>query len=312
MGINFNGEDFKKGLPDSSLIPDESSNTIGVYAQDDWKFTGKFTLQAGLRYDHHSLYGDFVLPGASLMYKVNHEVTMRLGGGLGYKTPTLFSSEIDEREYHYLAGYKSGVQAERSYGLNYDINYKTKSGDWDLTFNQTFFYTQIDKPLLLDSISNIYSMKYFNAAGPLQTTGFETYIRAKEEEFEIYLGYVYTDARRKYDAMHAHLPLIARHKTASVVSYGFSEHFRAGIELAYTGKQYLDNGASTTPYIIGAAMINYKVKHISFVLNCENIFDFRQNKNNTVAYSPYTNPTFPEIWAPLDGRVINLSMQVKL
>jgi iron complex outermembrane receptor protein/outer membrane receptor for ferrienterochelin and colicins len=27
--------------------------------------------------------------------------------------------------------------------------------------------------------------------------------------------------------------------------------------------------------------------------------------------APLTNPSFPEIWAPLDGRVINLSMHLK-
>jgi len=310
-GINFNGEDFKKKLPDSSLIPNETSNTIGLFVQDDWNFGRAFTLQAGLRFDHHSLYGNFILPRLSLMYKMNQGITMRLGGGLGYKTPTLFSAEIDERDYHYLSGYKIGIQAEKSYGFNYDINYKTKMDEWNITFNQTFFYTQIRQPLLLDSVSNSASFSYYNATQSLLTLGFETYVQAKLDELEIYFGYVHTNARRKYEGAHPHLPLIAGNKLATLVSFEVSDNFRTGLELSYTDKQYLEDGSATSPYVIGAVMIKYVLKKVSLVLNCENLFDYRQSKNNAVAYPPYTNPKFPEIWAPLDGRALNLSMQIK-
>ncbi len=312
IGINFNGEDFKKQLPDSSLIPNGASNTVGFFTQDDWKLTDQFTLQAGLRVDAHSTYGVFVLPRVSLMYKVNHAVTMRLGGGLGYKTPTLFNAEIDERDYRYLSGYTNGIEPECAAGANFDINYKRKLGDWLLTLNQTFFYNQISKPLVLQTAGATPSALYYsNAIAPLQTTGFETYVQATHDELELYAGYVYTNAKRKYDAGNPNLPLIARHKFATVMAYDFSEHFRAGVEAAYTGSQYLDNGTTTAPYVFTAAMLRYNIGKAAFVLNCENLFDYRQNKNNRTVFPPYTNPTFPEIWAPLDGRVVNLSMYVK-
>lgn len=58
-------------------------------------------------------------------------------------------------------------------------------------------------------------------------------------------------------------------------------------------------------------ILRYNVGKAIFVLNCENLFDERQNKNGSLVSAPYTNPSFPEIWAPLDGRVINLSMHLK-
>lgn len=312
IGINFNGEDFRKKLPDSSLIPGEASNTIGLFAQDDWKLAPAVTLQTGIRYDHHSVYGGFLLPRLSLMYKMNTSVTMRLGGGSGYKTPTLFSADIDERDYRYLSGYHTGTHAEKSDGLNYDINYKTKIGEWNITINQTFFYTWINHPLLLDSLSNPVSFTYYNTIKSLQTRGLETYVRAKLEKLEIYLGYVYTHAQREYDVAHPNLPLVAKNKLASLVSLGLSDHFNVGWELSYNGKQYLEDGSTTSAYVIGAAMIRYAFARVSLVLNCENLFDYRQSKYGAVVFPPYANPKFPEIWAPLDGRVLNLSMQIKL
>jgi len=311
-GINFNGDDFKKQLPDSSLIPDEKNSTAGFFAQDDWKFNNHLTLQAGLRIDAHNRYGTFVLPRISLMYKMNPEITMRIGGGLGYKTPALFNSEIDERDYHYLMGYASAVQAERSLGMNYDINYKKRLGEWELTLNQTFFYNRIEHPLVLQTAGFITPVYFYaNANNRLQSSGFETYVQAMHHALELYFGYVYTNAKRKYAPVNQNLPLIARNKFATVIAYEFSKHFRAGIESAYTGKQYLDNGTTTSPYLFTAVMVRYNVGKAAFVLNCENLFDYRQNKNNTVVFPPYTNPGFPEIWAPLDGRVVNLSMYVK-
>lgn len=312
-GMNFNGDDFKRHLPDSSLIPDEQNRTVGLFAQDDWKWNDRFTLQSGLRIDLHDRYGTFVLPRLSLMYKMNPEITMRLGGGLGYKTPTLFNSEIDERDYRYLAGYALSVKAERSLGMNYDINYKKKWGEWELVLNQTFFYNQITAPLVLQKaglVSPVYF--YANESERLQTAGFETYIQARHAELEMYVGYVYTHARRDYAPVtQRNLPLIARNKFATVIAYEFSEHFRAGIEAAHTGKQWLEDGSTTSPYLFAAAMMRYNVGKLAFVLNCENLLDYRQNKKNAVVFPPYTNPVFPEIWAPLDGRVLNLSMYVR-
>ena len=124
-------------------------------------------------------------------------------------------------------------------------------------------------------------------------------------------GYLYTDARKTYDDLQPRLPLIARNKLAGIVAYEFSDKLRAGLESAFTGKQYLSNGTTTKGYVFAAAMIRYGVGKVSFVLNCENILDYRQNKTNQVVFPPYNNPSFPEIWAPLDGRVINLSMMLK-
>jgi hypothetical protein len=46
------------------------------------------------------------------------------------------------------------------------------------------------------------------------------------------------------------------------------------------------------------------------VLNCENIFDYRQTRKESIVYGNMTNPSFKQIWGPIDGRVVNLSMRI--
>lgn len=308
-GFNFTGERFSKHIPDSTRFDFYYQKTVGFFVQDDWKIAEKFTAQPGFRLDNNNVYGNFALPRLSLLYKINRQFTSRLGGGLGYKTPSLFAAEIDERDYPKIFPPLSSdppLKAERSTGVNWDINYKNVVNGWHITVNQMFYITSIKYPQIFGTIPNgvIYTV---SANKPVDTKGFETYVALNHDELEIYLGYTFTDAQKKYDAAHPHVSLSAKNKFASVLAYEFADNFRAGIEAAYTGKQYLDDNSTTSPYLFAAAMVRYDIKHISFVLNCENLFDYRQTKKESIVYGSMSNPSFKQIWAPIDGRVINLS-----
>ncbi len=311
-GFNFTGEKFNKHFPDSTLFDNYYQKTVGFFVQDDWKLSQKFIAQTGFRLDNNSEYGSFALPRLSLLYKISHQFTTRLGGGLGYKAPSLFASEIDERDYSRILPPLPAdpkLKAERSSGTNWDINYKNIVNGWHITVNQMFYFTGIQHPQYFATLPNgiIYTG---NATKPVNTKGFETYIALTHEALEIYLGYTFTDAQKKYDAAHPHVSLSAKNKFASVLAYEFTDKFRAGIEAAYTGKQYLDDNSTTSPYLFVAGMVRYDVKNISFVLNCENLFDYRQTRKESIVYGPVTNPLFKQIWAPIDGRVINFSMRI--
>ena len=314
-GINWNGENFSKKQPDSSRLVSYTNYTTGAFAQADWK-VGRFTAQPGIRADYvqYDFYKKvLLLPRFSLMYKFDNHFTSRIGGGLGYKIPTPFSAEVDERDYHYLLPV-NGVdnQPERSYGANMDINYKTKVDGWNITLNQGFFLTHINHPLLLVNTPVPSPSYYANAGNPVVSSGAESYVQLRKDELELYLGYTYTNALRKYDVVNKHFPLTANHKLSGVIAYEFSQKFRVGIESSFTGHQYLDDGRTTPSFLFLAAMVRYNVSKISFVLNAENLLDYRQSRKESIVFAPFTNPSFPEIWAPLDGRVINLSMTVKL
>ncbi len=309
-GLNFNGENLRKGLPDSTLISNYHFFTLGLFAQDDWHIHPKFTIESGLRSDFHNEYGSFILPRISLLYKINPEWTMRMGGGMGYLIPTVFETDVDERDYPKLQPLDKKIEAERSTGINWDINYKKRIGQVELAINQSFYITQINHPLVLQKTAT--AISYFTATQPVLTRGFETWLQVSVAGLEAYLGYTLTDARKKYDPVHPYLDLSARNKFASVISYEFSKRFRACIEAAYTGKQYLEDGSQVPSFPIAAGMIRYDVGRFSFVLNCENFFDYRQTKKESIVIPPYINPTFKQIWAPIDGRVANLSMKINL
>lgn len=59
-------------------------------------------------------------------------------------------------------------------------------------------------------------------------------------------------------------------------------------------------------------VIQYNAGKVTFVLNGENPLDFRQKKYGRIYDGTINNPLFHKLWAPIDGRVINLSIKWKL
>ena len=91
------------------------------------------------------------------------------------------------------------------------------------------------------------------------------------------------------------------------------EHsFRAGLEGFYNGRQYLSNGLQSRDYFIMGIMGEKMFKHFSIVLNLENITDTRQTRFENILIPPVTNPSFKEIYAPLEGFIGNMAVRIKL
>jgi iron complex outermembrane receptor protein/outer membrane receptor for ferrienterochelin and colicins len=202
--------------------------------------------------------------------------------------------------------------AEKSVGYNAEFNYKKKFGnDNEIFINQAFFLTQINHPITgnINSKGNIY---FKNENKPVISKGFDTYIKATLDEWELYLGYTFTIAENKFLEKNQFIPLTPKHRFAMTALKEFNT-WKAGIEASYTGKQHRLDYTFTPSYLFMAAMISKDVgKHFTLVLNCENLLDYRQSKKESLYFGSISNPTFYPLWSPIDGRVINLSVKWKL
>ncbi|GAB3300596.1 hypothetical protein GCM10027511_15830 [Hymenobacter humi] len=319
-GLNLLGEDFEP-LPAPGRVPllnDYRYATVGGFVQDDWQLTSTLSVQGGLRLDHHNAYGNFLLPRAAVLFKPAPDFTLRLNGGYGYRVPVPYVNELDERELPRVQPLQ-GLRAELSQGLNGDVNYQHRfASGLNLNLNQGFFYTRLQHPLVLRDVKiplgpNVTGtgLAWFNAGAPTVSQGLESYGRLRYEGTELYLGYLFTYARRRYDPANPNVPLAARHKLATVATQEFGEHLAAGIEASYTGRQYLEDGSSRPGYPIAAALVRYHTGPWTFILNGENLFDYRQTRREAVVLGDRTNPDFPELWAPVEGRVLNVSVNWK-
>ena len=297
---------------------DNSTTTGGIYAQHTWDASNKIKLESGLRIDavnyKNALYRNnevFVLPRISFLFKYSPKWSSRIGGGMGYKTPTLFTEETETIQYKGVAQL-SNVQSEKSYGGTADINFNTQLGNnLVFTFNHMFFYTLIDHPLVLQEYASR-NYRFFNAGEPVKSAGFETNARfVYKRNMKLFLGYTYTDSRANYRSGNQILPLIPRSKLNTALIYEKESVIKVGLEAYFTGRQYLNNGNATPGFSEFGLMAEKTFRHFSLFVNFENFTDTRQSRYKNVVNGSHLDPTFDEIWTHTEGFVVNGGVKIR-
>jgi len=315
-GLNIMYDDFDQ--KDNESL-DAKSFSTGAYIQHTWDITEKVKLENGLRFDNvkysnsnFSKNQSFILPKIAALFIINNKWSSRIGGGLGYKIPTIFTEQTEQNQYQNLLPLDN-VVAERSLGATADINYKTLVFE-DLLFgiNQMFFITQINKPLVLE---NDGTNSYFvNASESVVSQGFETNVKfIFKYDFKLFAGYTFTNAEASYLAGNQFMPLLPKNKLNLALVYEKENNFKLGLEGYFTDKQYLYDGSQTPSYWEFGFMAEKTMwSHFSFFINFENFTDTKQSNYKRVVNGPNNNPAFDAIWMHTEGFTINGGVKIKL
>lgn len=270
-------------------------------------------IETGFRGDYQNEYGFFALPRISALFKANQNLTMRLGGGLGYKTPTIFSEDAERIQFRGVLPIDiSKTKAEQSVGTNFDINYKTSlSDEVYLSVNTLFFYTQVKNPLVLVPTSSSL-FEFQQPKGFIDTKGIETNVKLSYSDFKLFIGYTFADVKQHYNGNSTAFPLVAKHRLNNVLMYEIEDKLKIGLEAYYFSPQKLNDGSTGKSYWITGLMAEKLWENFSVFLNFENFLDTRQTRFDTIYTGSISNPNFRDIYAPVDGFVINGGIKFKL
>ena len=310
IGANLYTSNFDEN-ENALLQRDQKDVTFGAFVNNIYDISEDWILETGLRADYNTDFGFFPLPRISLLYKKNSGFSSRIGGGLGYKIPDIFTEEAEYINFeNVLAIDKSTVDTERSYGVNFDLNYQTSlSDEIGFSINQLFYVTAINDALLLNTTDNSL-FQYENATDKIVSKGAETNIKFSYKDFRWFLNYALIDTKLNYLAGSPQKPLTAKHNAGSVLMYE-SEKWRIGYETYYTGKQFLSNGTETTDFVTMGLLLMRNFKLGSVFMNFENFTDRRQSRFSPLVLPPHENPVFPEIYAPTDGFIFSVGLIIK-
>ena len=290
-----------------------STTTIGLFVQNTYKVSKVFSLESGLRGDYNTpatkgnANGIFVLPRLNGLFKLNKHWTSRIGGGFGYKMPSIFNDQSEEKGYSVINSIvMENIKAEQSVGGNADINYRGHWGGATININQLFFYTYVQDPLILTSNT------FTNANGNLYTQGAETNIKLGFNDFNFYLGYTHTDTKQHFNGTVTTQALTAKDRVSFDATYEIEDHFRAGVEAFYTGEQLLDDDRIGKSFVTFGVLVQKMWKNFDVYVNAENLTDRRQSRWENIYSGTISKPKFNDIYTPLEGAVINLGVKIKL
>lgn len=315
FGLNYLLDHFgevneRNGFP----LRNYTYHTLGGFVQSTRDLNSKVTLEGGVRGDYNNQYGFFLLPRASALWKISEHLSTRLGGGIGYKVPTIFTEDAERIQFRNVLPIDvHNTQAEWSYGANYDINYRIAllGGKLSFSINQLFFYTRIDNPIILTLVGNG-NLAYHQMGGNLDTKGMETNVKLGYADFKLLIGYTLADVKQHVQGVNSNYPLVSRHRLNNVLLYEIEDQWKIGAEAYCFSPQLLSDGSTGKSYWTCGLMAEKLWKRFSVFVNFENIGDTRQTRFDAIYTGSVTNPVFKDIYAPLDGFVVNGGVKMRL
>ena len=314
FGANVCTDDFKEKALTILALRNYQLITSGLFIQNTWDVNKKLVLETGFRYDYVNSYGAAALPKISILYKPLAGLSSRLGGGFGYKAPTIFTEESERISYRNVLPVKpDSNKLERSYGGNWDVNYRTSfaGGRVSFSINELLFYTTINNPLILTpQLNNLY--RFENSPAHIDAKGAETNVKIGYKHFKLFLGYTYTHSHIHHNDVFVETPLTPRHHTNSVLMYEVDNKWKVGIEAYYYSPQRLSDGLTGQEYVLCGFMAERIWKKCSVYINFENMLDSRQTRFDSIYTGTVTYPHFRDIYAPLDGFVANGGLKLNL
>jgi outer membrane receptor for ferrienterochelin and colicins len=310
-GLNLWTDKFSENKGTLTKVRDYTQTTFGVFVQNTTLFSEKVSLESGVRGDYVIDYGFAFLPRLSLLYKASPAFSSRIGGGFGYKAPTIFTEESERMQYQNVSPISPDRhELEKSYGANWDLNFRTELGEVGFSINHLFFYTYLDNPLFLSLIDGNYA--FANVNGYIDTKGTETNVKLELGDFKLFIGYTFTDTRIHNDGISLQNPLTAKHRLNNVLMYEVEEKWKVGLEAYYFSRQRLTDDSYGKEYWICGFMVEKLWEKFSVFINFENFLDTRQTRFDTIYTGSITNPVFRDIYAPVDGFVINGGIKLNL
>jgi outer membrane receptor for ferrienterochelin and colicins len=291
---------------------DRSTTIPGLFAQEEWVPADWLALSASARLDWPTAQGTLFSPRVSLLLRPG-PWSIRASAGAGHHVPGHWIEEIDAIGLTALESATS-LDVERARSASLDAG--REIGPVEL--NATLFGSIVrDAVALRRTIEGAVVVQ--NVPGDTRTWGTELLARLHAESIHATLSYALTRATEPHPETGARreVGLTPRHTAGLVVAWEDEDRGRIGAELYYTGEQTLHDDPYRTrsrPYAVFGVLAERRFGAARVFVNFENIGNVRQTR-----YAPFLLPApttegrrTTDAWAPLDGRVINAGVRLKL
>jgi iron complex outermembrane receptor protein len=294
---------------------DFAFTTPGLFAQLTTDVSERLALTASVRGDAHSAYGTFVSPRLSALFRLTPTWVLRASTGSGFFAPTPFTEETEVVGLAAMVPL-AGIDAERALGGSVDVGGQVG----EIELNVTAFGSVIRDPVgVRDAMTAVPRVELVNLGLDTRTGGGELLARWQRDPIRLTLTYTYvqsseadpeTGARRSS-------PLVPDHQAGLVASYEREGEMRAGVEVYYTGRQWLDDDPfreRSRPFVHVGVLAERAFGRARLFVNAENLFDVRQTDWDRLVRPSigkggrWTN----DVWAPLDGFVMNAGVRWSL
>ncbi len=316
-GINVNN-------PNNQFVP-------GIFAQDEFRVSEKFTALGGVRLDHHTDHGFIFAPRLNFKYKPSEWTTFRSNFGTGFKVVNLFTED-----HAFLSGQREVIIAddlnpEESYNVSLNFNHVYTGFGGSGSLDMEGFYTYFTNKIIPDYDTQGFII-YENSSGHAKSLGFAANVNHNFTfplSLNIGVNYLNTTETEKLDDGTVETSdILFSPKWSGVFSANYrlrKQDITFAYTIQYTGVMTLpevfdlDNTGTPLPYArptksdpfsLHQLQITKGVKNnFALYAGIENVLNFIQTQSPLVGYndpnyalgfSPYFDTSYA--YAPNHGR----------
>jgi outer membrane receptor for ferrienterochelin and colicins len=281
----------------------------GVFAQDEYAVTPRFTVSGSGRADVHSEFGSFLSPRVSALLRPYQPITVRLSAGGGHFAPLPFTDETEATGLASIAPL-GALEPEHARTLSGDVTWTRQP----VELTATVFSSRVENALMVRDEPGVYTGRIVNASQPTRTRGTEFIARMHAEDLDVILTHMFLWSTEEDESGgRREVPLNPRHSASFDLLWRFGNS-QIGIEAFYTGRQALELNPYRergSPYVLFGGLVMHRIGRAQLYVNSENLGDVRQTRSERLllAQRARDGRWSMDAWAPLEGRTINAGLR---
>ena len=244
-----------------------------------------------------------------MLVKPGSSFNLRLAAGGGVFAPTPFTEETEVVGLARLRPISLRVERARS------VSVDAKESIGGLELDASVHRSIIDDPVALRPVDGVPGqIELINASGPTKVEGFELFARNRHGSLSATASYALLRGSEVDESVRRDIPLNPGHTAGLTLVWEEEDDTRVGVEAYYTGRQALADDpyrTASAPYVFIDAVAQQRFGRIVVFLHGENLNNVRQGRfDPLLRYTPGMGGRWTtDVWAPLEGRVINLGIK---
>ncbi|MGQ1784203.1 MULTISPECIES: TonB-dependent receptor [unclassified Saccharicrinis] len=299
--------------------------TPGIFAEYNFIPHEKFSLMAGLRYDHSSIHEGFFTPRIHTKYNISESITLRASAGKGYRTADAISENSNFLASSKVFSFDEEIKQEEAWNYGISLVNEIPLGERKLNLNLEFYRTDFNNQLVVDLDQNSNEVHFYNLDGESYSNIFQ--VEAAYElfpRFDLTAAYRQNDVQSTFNGKKDDVPFVNKYKGLLSGSYRTNlDKWQFDLTAQFNGNQRLPSTATNSEansrpnrsenYVVLLAQITKNYRNWSFYVGGENIGDYTQNDAIIAPENPFGNEfDASRIWGPLYGGMVYVGIKYNL
>ncbi len=324
-------DDFKEQF--SYLMFNRTEIVPGAFAEYSYNYAEKINIEAGVRNDYNSIYGNFITPRLHVRYAPFKRTVLRASIGRSERTANILAENLGfmagNRQFNILnpiPGKAYGLNPEIAWNSGVNLTHKFKNGYHSGVLSIDYYYTQFQNQVVVDIDYPGY-VNFYNLNGMSYAHSFSVQLDYEiVHNLNLRLAHRYYNVMCTYNGILEEKPLVPANRAFLNIDYETHNKWRFDYTVQWISSQrtpgIIHNHTGVTQgspnYSPSYIQMNAQISKVfspkfEIYLGGDNLTNYMQHD----AIIDYANPfsrTFDAsmIWGPMMGINIYAGMRYKI